>query len=210
MGEMLEETPDVEAPSSASDPVESQVEQAVQEAAPAGYTPSAEDFGLLVEAVRNVYERLPEPEQEEIDFTDENTDIGDLIQRYVDERLGEITPYVSAAAEMQGQKQLDGLFQEAEQQFGKFDRDLADKAAKAFFQESGGDPRYARQAALQGAKYAAEQQKKIEAQAIKNYQASLKKTPYDDPGVGGVGVRAPKKDETLDDVIARWSGEEEV
>lgn len=174
---------------------------------------SQEDFGTLVGAVRHLYEQGQQQQQQapvDDDFDPEDADIPELMERLVDSRFQEITPLLEAQMNEQGEKMMNRLFDSAEKELGKFDRKLAERAAHSFFAEYGYDQRYAQHAAVEGARYAATQEKTIKKAAIKEYKDSLKKQPFSDPDISGGGERSAKPFKTMDEVISHWSGEEEV
>ena len=171
-----------------------------------------DEWGTVVGALRDVYSRLPQDEVEEEEFDPSEAPLEDIIKHYVDSEFSQFRPVIEAQQEEQGQKFMHQIFDQVEKdpQVGKFDREVAADFAMAAFQKYGGRPEVAQQAAVMGARQAAELQKRFGSQAVKEYQESLKRTPADEPGFGGAGTRSGKAYETMDEVIAAWTGDEEV
>jgi hypothetical protein len=172
-----------------------------------------ENQKIMVGALRELYEARGQqpPTEEEVD--DEDLDLGQMIQKYVDSRFSEVTPVLQQVQEKEGRETMNQLFEQAKKDpsIGDFDTELAERAAHAFFTNEGrGDPQAAQWAALQGAKYAANYRKQERQAGIKEYTDSLSKDTFDD-GVAGVGgIRAGKPFATMDEAIEAWSGQEEV
>jgi hypothetical protein len=172
-----------------------------------------DEWGTVVGALRDVYSRLPQQEQEEVEeFDPEDAPLEDIIKHYVDNEFSQFRPVIEAQQEKQGQEYMNHIFDTVEKDpsVGKFDREVAADFAMAAFQKYGGTADVAQQAAVMGARQAAELQKRFGSQAVKEYQDSLKKSPMDDPSFGGSGVRPGRKFESMDDVIAAYTGDEEV
>lgn len=171
--------------------------------------PSKEEWQTVVGGLHYLSQQLQEAGQEpeeEPDF--ENMDAGDIVQHYVDSRIGELEPYVQSAAREAGEKRMNELFDEFEKdpQIGKFDRRVASRLAEAVYGEVGDPVEACRQAATMVSGLS----KAERDQAVKEYKDSLKRRTFDDPGVTGGGERTPLPAKSYDEVIARWSGQEDV
>ena len=181
------------------------------EAAPTWGGPSEQEWKTIVAANQYLVQRMQELEyepevEEEPDY--ENMDMASLLQTYVDNRLGEMSPYVQQAAQQAGEKRLNEIFDAAEkdERIGKFDRDLAGQLADAMW-KPGMDPVQTVYAAAQRASQFSKREREA---GLEEYKASLKKNPFDDLPVGGGGNKRLPTPKSYDEVVSRWSGEEEV
>lgn len=180
-------------------------------AQPAWSGPSQEEWQTIVRANQYLVQKMQEfeyqPEEEEQpDY--ENMDMAELLQRYVDGRMGEISPYVQQAAQQAGEKRMNELFDAAEkdERIGKFDRELASQLADAMY-KPGMDPV---QTVFAAAHRVSQFSKSEREAAINEYKSSMKKSPFDDLPVGGGGSKKLPAPKSYDEVVSRWSGEEEV
>jgi len=132
----------------------------------------------------------------------------ELIDHAMSQRFEAIAPYLQAAAKDAGEKRMNEFFDEVERDpaIGKFDRKLAERIASGLFHEIG-DPL---ESLRQGAQMAAEMKRTWSKEAVEEYKASLKRTPYEDPGVSGSGEHASGTLKTYDEVIEKWAGQEDV
>lgn len=175
--------------------------------------PSEEEWRTVVGAMSYMAEQLvdknnpeatPELKPEEL----ENMDAGELVQLYVDGRLSEIQPYVESAAREAGEKRMNELFDtfEQEPEIGKFDRKYAARLAESLFNEIGDPVEAVRQAAFMTANFSKSERKS----ALDEYKAAAKRTTMNDPGITGSGERSAPPAKTYDEVIDRWSGQQDV
>jgi hypothetical protein len=74
----------------------------------------------------------------------------------------------------------------------------------------GKDPQAAVYAVYEAAKMLGNLTKTERESAVKEYKDSFKKTPYNDPNYSGPGERSREPAKTYDEVIARYTGDEEV
>ncbi len=175
--------------------------------------PTEDEWRTTVGALQHLYERSVQSEQaeeaEEPDYSD--MDYGQLVKHYVDQRMGQVEPVIAEAAKEAGERRLNQLLDqfEADPQIGKLSpqsRKVAEYAAQGMLPQVG-DPV---EAVRQGALYAAQLTRSEREAAITEYKASLSRTPYDDPAVGGGAQRIAPGAKTYDEVINKWSGDEEV
>lgn len=135
-----------------------------------------------------------------------------LMDQIVNERLSAVTPYVKNAAQDQGARQMQELLGKHEAELKKdypagFDKKLAERAAFAFFDETGD----AEGSVGMAAKYAAETRKAERDAAISEYQAANRKgSAFFDPAADGSGVRAPEPLKSYDEVLDKWALQSEV
>lgn len=135
-----------------------------------------------------------------------------LMDQIVNERLQQVTPYVKNAAQDQGARQMQELLGKHEADLKKdypagFDKKLAERAAFAFFDETGD----AEGSVGMAAKYAAETRKAERDAAITEYQAANRKGgAFFDPPADGSGVRAPEPLKSYDEVLDKWALQSEV
>jgi hypothetical protein len=172
-----------------------------------------ENQKIMVGALRELYEARGQqpPTEEEVD--DEDLDLGQMIQKYVDSRFSEVTPVLQQVQEKEGRETMNQLFEQAKKDpnIGDFDQGLAERAAHAFFINEGQSrPEAAQWAVTQGAKYAADYRKQEREAGIKEYTDSLSKDTFNDGAAGVGGIRAPKEFATMDEAIDHWTGTEPV
>ena len=174
--------------------------------APSGWKgPSEEEWNTAIAALHHVYSNLPQQEQEELpDFNEMSPD--QLVEFAVEQKLQGLAPVLQHATKQAGEARLNSIFDEEEKTLGKFDRKLAEKIANAVFYEVG-DPL---QAAKQGAAEAKRIREEYGQEAVNEYKKSLQRPNFDDPELGGAGNRLAPDAKTYDEVISKWSGEEEV
>ena len=188
------------------------------EGTPAYAGPSQEEFesirstveelkglGASVQQIQQFIQQQQAPPDDDLD-DDDNFDLGRYIQEQIQTSLQPIMPVVTTAAQKAGQERLAGLFKEHESKLGKFDHELAERAAQSYFNETG-DPVAAVE---QGAKYAAEYEKRVREAAVEEYKKSLKRPGPADIPVEGGGERSPKPAKSYDEVVERWAGQTEV
>jgi hypothetical protein len=151
-------------------------------------------------------EEQPTPQLSEEDY--ESMDAGELVQHYVDGRLGEIQPYIESAAREAGEKRMNELFDafEKEPEIGSFDRKYAARLAESLFNETGDPVEACRQAAYMTANFSKAERKA----ALEEYKAAAKRTPFNDPSVSSGGERSAPPAKSYDEVIDRWAGQEDV
>jgi hypothetical protein len=195
------------------------------------WAPSKEEWDSLQENNKRLAESLegltsafaepPQPtspqNQEQFDFS--SLDMTDpyqaawLMEQVVNERLSSVTPYVRNAAQDQGQRQMQELLSQHEVSLkkdypGGFDKKLAEKAAFAFFDETGN----AEGSVAAAAKYAAEVRKEERNAAIEEYKRqNTRGDAFGDFGAEGTsGVRAAEALKTYDEVLDKWTQQSEV
>lgn len=172
--------------------------------------PAREEWDTVVGGLHYLIQQSQKAEQEqpeeEVDY--ENMDAADLVQHYVDSRLSQLEPYVATAAKQAGEQRMNELFDqfEGDPEIGKFDRKLASKVAESLYTE-GGDPVAA---VKEAAKMVSGLSKRERQAALDEYKESLKRDQFSDPRVTGGGERTPLPAKSYDEVIARWSGQEDV
>lgn len=188
--------------------------------------PSRDEWTTLQEQNRRLAESLEglttafgtvEPERgggfdvSQIDMTDPYQAAW-LMDQIVQERLQGVTPYVRNAAQDQGQRQMQELLATHETELkkdfpGGFDHKLAERAAFAFFDETGD----AEGSVAQAARYAAEVRKQERDAAINEYQTKNRKGgAFFDPDASSSGVRAPEPLKSYDDVLEKWALQSEA
>jgi hypothetical protein len=184
--------------------------EATPQEAPAGWGgPSEDEWKTVVGGLHYLTQQLNEYGQEEpeVDPKDlEGMDAAEIVEHYVSSRLSELEPYVATAAKEAGEKRMNEIFDEVEPETGKFDRKIAGKLAEAMYGEVG-DPVEAVKVA---ARMVAGLSKSDREAALREYKDSLSRSPFQDPGVTGTGERAQLPAKTYDEVISRWSGQEDV
>lgn len=191
--------------------------------------PSREDWESLQENNKKLAESLegltsafaapPEPQAQQEAFDFSKLDMTDpyqaawLMEQVVNDRLSSVTPYVRNAAQDQGQRQMQELLTQHETALkkdypGGFDKKLAERAAFAFFDETGN----AEGSVAAAAKYAAEVRKAERNAAIEEYKRqNTRGDAFGDFGAGGEsGVRAPEPLKTYDEVLDKWTQQTEV
>lgn len=135
-----------------------------------------------------------------------------LMDQIVQERLNSVTPYVKNAAQDQGQRQMQELLNQHEAALKNdfpdgFDPKLAERAAFAFFDETGD----AEGSVAMAAQYAAEVRAKERNTAIESYKAKNSRSNIFDFSAGGDGgVRAPEPLKSYDEVLDKWASQSEV
>ncbi len=180
------------------------------------WAPSQEEFTALQEQMRSVTGIVPTVQQmaqflqqaqaEHEGEEYEDLDVEQIIQARINQAMAPIMPIVQQSAQKSGQEQMNKLFKEQEDKLGKFDHELAERAAHSYFQETGNPVK----AVEMGAKYAADYAKKLKDEAVEEYKKSLRRPGPADPGVDGSGDRAVLKAKNYDEVIERWAGTTEV
>lgn len=135
-----------------------------------------------------------------------------LMDQVVNARMSSVAPYVRSAANDQGQRQLGELLSTHEKDLSKdypagFDKKLAERAAFAFFDETGD----ARGSVEMAARYAAEVRKAERDAAIEEYRAKNKRgSAFGDPSAGESGVTAPPPLKSYDEVLAKYTSQSEI
>jgi hypothetical protein len=179
--------------------------------APAGWGgPSEDEWKTVVGGLSYLTDQISafgqetEPEFDPKEL--ENMDAAEIVEHYVSSRMSELEPYVATAAREAGEKRMNEIFDTVEPETGKFDRKVAGKLAEAMYGEVG-DPVEAVKVA---ARMVAGLSKSERDAALREYKDSLKRSSFQDPGVSGAGERSQLPAKTYDEVIARWSGQEDV
>lgn len=193
--------------------------------------PSREEWAALqeqnrrlqdsVEGLTSVFAEAPaqrQPQQKE-DFDLSQLDMSDpyavawLADQIAQERMNSVAPYVRNAAQDQGSRQMQELLKTHEQELAKdfpggFDHKLAERAAFAFFDETGD----AEGSVAAAAKYAAEVRREERNAAIEEYKKQNSKgRAFTDFGAeGSAGVKAPTPLKTYDEVLDKWASQSEV
>lgn len=212
-----EEAVEQEAPAGSPSSPAPPAAPAQQPAADAWGGPSREEWQTIVRGMGQLAERglFDEPQQQGEQPDLDNMDLGEAISYYMDGRIGEISPYIEAAAAREGRERMNEIFDEIEKrpEMGEFDRKLAEKLAQAAFAENP-DPRYAQQATITGAQMAAEFQKNFGEQAVKKFRASYRTrgpgSAEELPGSGGESSEWTPKGKSADEIIEHWAGQEPV
>lgn len=181
---------------------------------PAWSGPSQEEWEQTREAIQQVTGIVPTVQQmsqifqqmQQGEEQEEDLDIGEYVERIIEGRLAPVMSVVQNAAQRSGQDKMKELLSGYEKDLGKFDHDLAERAAHSFFAESG-DPVKSVEA---GAKLAAEYRKREREDAVKEYKDSLKRPGPADLPVDGSGDRTIKPAKSYDEVVERWSAQTEL
>lgn len=190
--------------------------------------PSREDWESLqennrklqdsLEGLTNVFAEPPSQKGPQEPFDISQIDMTDpyqaawLMDQIVQERMGGIAPYVKNAAQDQGQRQMGELLKQHETSLKKdfpdgFDPKLAERAAFAFFDETGD----AEGSVGMAARYAAEVRKEERNAAIEGYRkANSRSTLFDFEAGGNDGIRAPETAKSYDEVLDKWASQTEV
>lgn len=172
--------------------------------------PSEEEWKTVVGGLHYLTNQASQPQEEvepEFDPKDlEGMDAAEIVEHYVSSRLSELEPYVATAAREAGERRMNEIFDQVEPETGKFDRKIAGKLAESLYGEVG-DPVEAVRVA---ARMIAGRSKADRDEALKEYKDSLKRSTFQDPGVSGAGERSQLPAKSYDEVIARWSGQEDV
>lgn len=171
-----------------------------------------DDFNTVVQGVNYLIQQdqlrnqqsqqYYEPENDDL----EGMDAAQIVEHYVNARMSELDPYIATAAKDAGVKRMNEIFDEVEPEVGKFDRKVAGMIAESLFGEIGDPVESVRQAA----RLVAELQKSSGEARVGEYKEALKRSTFQDPGVTGSGERAAPPAKSYDEVIARWSGQEDV
>lgn len=166
-------------------------------------------------AETNTTARAPQPNQgfdlSELDMTDPYQAAW-LMDQIVNERLSTVTPYVKNAAQDQGQRQMNELLTQHETALKKeypdgFDKQLAERAAFAFFDQHGN----AEKSVEEAARYAAEVRRSERNAGIEYYKSqNTRGGLFSDPPAGESGVRTPPEFKSFDEVIDKWASQTEV
>jgi hypothetical protein len=200
-----EETPEApEAP-------ETEGEKGAQPEAEAAWAPSKEEWQEVTQGMKQLMElaNAPEEEEEDDDFDPATADLGQLMERYVQNQLQPILPYVESAARSAGEQREAKEFERLSKEVGEFDPKMAHAIAESIYQETG-DPETALE---QGAKMAAEYRKAQREEAIAEYKASQKGGrggDLPDPGATSSGFFGEKPAKSYDEVTERWAKETEL
>jgi hypothetical protein len=140
----------------------------------------------------------------------EDVDIDTYINQRVEQMIAPMIPVFETSVKEAGTKELNSLHDRYEQEYGKFDR----KMAEAFAQSAIGSPGIgndARKAVEEGVKQAIAIRDQIKNEALEEYKAQLKRGPHDfEPAGGGGGDRRIPDAKTYDEVVAKYAGETEV
>lgn len=173
-----------------------------------------------LEGLTGVFAQAPEPQYDrggnefdlsQLDMTDPYQAAW-LMDQIAMSRMNTVAPYVKNAAQDQGQRQmqslLDGHAKELSSEYpAGFDKQLAERAAFAFFDESGD----AEGSVAAGARYAAEVRKAERDAAISDYQKKNRRGgAFSDLGAGESGVTAAPKLKTYDEVLSKYASQDEV
>ena len=204
-------------------------EPAVQGVAGNEWTgPSREEWNSLQESNKRLQESLegltevfntptPEPQRggefdlSQLDMTDPYQ-VAWLADQIAAERMNSVAPYVKNAAQDQGQRQMGELLIQHESALKKdfpdgFDKKLAERAAFAFFDETGD----AEGSVEMAARYAAEVRKEERNAAIESYRTkNARGGIFDFSAEGKGGTRVPEPLKTYDEVIDKWASQSEV
>ena len=191
--------------------------------------PSREEWSALQEQNKRLAESLDgltsafaepqyEPQNTGGDFDLSQIDMTDpyqaawLMDQIAQSRIGAMAPYVKNAAQDQGQRQMQSLLSNHEKELSNdfpagFDKKLAERAAFAFFDETG-DPEGS---VLMGARYAAEVRKQEREAAISEYRTKNNRGGvFSDLGASESGVRAAPTLKTYDEVLEKYASQNEV
>lgn len=187
--------------------------------APPGWSgPSEREWSAIVGGFKYLKDQglFDQEEEEEPDY--ESMDLADLTKHYVDGKLQEVRPYVEAAAREAGEKRMGELLDEFEKrpEVGRLDKPT--RNAVGFVAESilgrvdpsGSDPQAAVYAVYEAAKMLGGLTKSQRDEAVAEFKESFKKTPYNDPNFSGAGERSATPATSYEEVISRYTGDEEV
>jgi len=134
------------------------------------------------------------------------------MDQVVSARMASVTPYVKNAAQDQGQRQMQELLSTHESELKKdypagFDHKLAERAAFAFFDETGD----AELSVKEAAKYAAEVRRQERDAAVEEYRKrNSRGAAFGDLDASESGVKAAPQLKTFDEVLDKWTSQAEA
>lgn len=186
--------------------------------APAGsdtWSPSRDEWETVVGGLGYIAQKLFAEEGdesgdeggEEPDLTDPKV-LAQVVQRYVDERTGQVAEMAAPAVRAEGERRLKELFNgfAKNPEIGDFDQNLAQRLSEAMWQPGQDPVKVAEQAAREAARIRKEERTAGE----ENFRKTLNGPGQDDLGGGGAATRRAPDAKTYDEVIAKWTGDEEV
>jgi hypothetical protein len=173
-----------------------------------------------LEGLTSVFAEAPtqrQPQKEEFDLS--QLDMSDpyavawLADQIAQERMNSVAPYVRNAAQDQGSRQMQELLKTHETELAKdfpggFDHKLAERAAFAFFDETGD----AEGSVAAAAKYAAEVRQQERNAAIEEYKSKNSKGRAftDFSAEGSAGVKASEPFKSYDDVLEKYASQTDL
>jgi len=164
----------------------------------------------LFEPEEEYYPQMPEPGQ--FDLNDPRQ-LAALVGAVVDDRMSTISPYVRNAAQDQGKREMysmfDGFSDQWKEEFPDgFDKDLAERTAHYFFEQTGD----AAKSVEEAARYAATIRKSDREAAVDEVRSRATRRGYgatDEPG-GTTAVPAREPAGSYDEVIERYTHQTEL